>query len=63
MVFIQGYKCKNTGNRFFPAFLIHLFDKNIDPHFHACIANMLNSSNELNDGTGRNRMGKINSIG
>lgn len=62
MIFVQGHKSKNTGHRFFPAFLVHFLHKNIDTDFHTGIPDGLDAAHQLDNGTRRNGMCKIDTV-
>lgn len=63
MVLVQRHECKNPGYRLFTAYLIHFLHENIHADFHTRIPDGFHPANQLDNGSGRNGMGKINAVG
>lgn len=63
MMLIERHKGKYPGHRFLPAYLVHLFHKNIDANLHTGISDGLDAPHQLNNGPRGNGVCEIDTVG
>lgn len=59
---IERYKSEDTCHCLFPHLFIHFLYKNVYPDLHTGISNGFHPSNEFDDCSGGDRMGKVNTV-
>lgn len=59
---VQRYESEDACHRLFPDFFIHFLYKNVHSDLHTGIPDGFDAPNKFDNGTGGDRMGKINTI-